>query len=53
MSQRIIFGGPDELDDTGAYGDHPSMVELGCGEHAAHNGDYYQYSGLGAGVAFA
>lgn len=51
MSQRIIFGGPSEIyEDDDDY--HPSLVELGYGEHAAHNEDYNAYAGLGGGVAF-
>lgn len=53
MSRRIIFGCPDELDEAGLYGNHPSMVELRYDEHAAHNPGYHQYAGLGDGVAFA
>lgn len=52
MSQRIIFGGPSEIYEDG-YDYHPSLVQIGSDEHAAHNEDYNAYSGLGGGVAFA
>lgn len=52
MPRRIIFGGPSEIyDDDEDY--HPSLVQQGYGEHAAHNQDYYSYAGLGDGVAYA
>jgi hypothetical protein len=53
MPQRIIFGCPNKLDEEGLYGDHASLVRRNYGEHAVHNEDYYQYAGLGGGVAFA
>ncbi|OBT55305.1 hypothetical protein VE04_04044 [Pseudogymnoascus sp. 24MN13] len=52
MSQRVIFGGPSEIYEDG-YDYHPSLVQIGYGEHAAHNEDYNAYAGLGGGVAFA
>jgi hypothetical protein len=52
MSERIVFGGPSDVFPN-KYPTHPSLVDLGHGEHSAHNPDYYHYSGLGGGVTFA
>jgi hypothetical protein len=53
MSRRMTFGGADDLDPDGDYGDHPSLVQLSEGEHSAHNEEFYHYAGGGGGVAFA
>jgi hypothetical protein len=52
MDRRLVFGVPSDVFPE-EYPTHPSLVDLGYGEHSPRNPDYIRYAGLGDGVAYA